>query len=156
MNDGKSAWLYLSDGKFETSLKEIRLNKYGFLDFNQHTPPSFLAVIFMTTGIVKSEHLAHLKPVVNFLDFNHLASSLVTYSAHAVFKSAFIVEIIRQDEFNTFAYFCLEIRILYESNTSLMLIIFLKKRLSEKSRKSHKQKPQPTPDTSRKRKGDTD
>ena len=67
VSDGTSVWLYLSDGKFETSLKEIRPTKYGFLDVNEHTPPPFTSVTLMVTGVVKSEHLADLKPVVNFL-----------------------------------------------------------------------------------------
>ena len=40
--------------------------------------------------------------------------------------------------------------------TNLFMVLSYPKRQTEKSRKSHKQKPQPTPDTRRKRKSDTD
>ena len=60
-------WLYLSDGKFETSLTEIRPDEEGFIDFVAHTPPPFSAVTMMAAGKVKSELLADLKPMKNFL-----------------------------------------------------------------------------------------
>ena len=66
VKDGKSIWLYTSDGKFVTSMKEMRLNKYGYLDFHEHIPPSFASVTIMATGFVKKEHLAELKPIINF------------------------------------------------------------------------------------------
>ena len=60
--DGTSMWLYLSDGKFETSLTEIRPDEEGFIDFVAHTPPPFSAVTMMAAGKVKSEHLAEEFP----------------------------------------------------------------------------------------------
>ena len=65
---GSSAWLYLSDGKFQTSLDEIRLSKYGgFLNFNRHISPPFQSVTLLAAGMVKKEILANLKPVKEFL-----------------------------------------------------------------------------------------
>ena len=67
VSDGTSLWLYLSDGKFETSLMEIRPDENGFMDFIEHIPPPFSAVTVMAAGKVKSEHIADLKPMTNFL-----------------------------------------------------------------------------------------
>ena len=68
VSDGTSLWLYWSDGKFETSLTEIRPDKHGFMNNIEHTPPPFPAVTFIAAGKVKSEHLADLKPMMNFLN----------------------------------------------------------------------------------------
>ena len=64
VGDGTSLWLYLSDGKFKTSLMEIRPDENGFIE---HIPPPFSAVTMMAAGKVKSEHLADLKPMTDFL-----------------------------------------------------------------------------------------
>ena len=66
VNDGKSIWLFSSNGKFETSLQEARLGEDGLLYFHEHVPPPFASVSLMATGFVKSEHLVDLKPIVNF------------------------------------------------------------------------------------------
>ena len=67
VSDGTSLWLYLSDGKFETSIAEIRPDEEGVLDFIEHTPPPFSAITMMATGVVRSKHLAELEPMTNFL-----------------------------------------------------------------------------------------
>ena len=67
VSDGRSLWCYLSDGKFETSLTEIRPNENGFMGFIEHIPPPFSAVTMMAAGKVKREHLADLKPMTDFL-----------------------------------------------------------------------------------------
>ena len=66
-SDGTSLWIYLSDGKFETSLTEMRPDVNGVMDFIEHTPPAFSAITMMAAGMVKSEHLTDLKPITNFL-----------------------------------------------------------------------------------------
>ena len=67
VSDGRSLWCYLSDGKFETSLAEIRPNENGFMGFIEHIPPPFSAVTMMAAGKVKREHFADLKPMTDFL-----------------------------------------------------------------------------------------
>ena len=65
---GSSAWLYLSDGRFQTFLDEIRLSKYGgFLNRNRHISPPFQSVALLATGMVNREILANLIPVEEFL-----------------------------------------------------------------------------------------
>ena len=66
-SDGTSLWIYLSDGKFETSLTEMRPDVNGVMDLIEHTPPAFSAITMMAAGMVKSEHLNDLKPITNFL-----------------------------------------------------------------------------------------
>ena len=65
--DGRSAWVFLSDGKFETSMVEMIVNRYGVLEFKQQNPPPFSAITLMARGLVRREHLAHLKPMKEFL-----------------------------------------------------------------------------------------
>ena len=65
---GSCAWLYLSDGLFQTSLDEIRLSKHsGLLEFKQHISPPFQSVTILAAGVVKSDILANLKPLNEFL-----------------------------------------------------------------------------------------
>ena len=67
VSDSRSAWAFLSDGKFKTSLEEIRISRYGFLEFRQRTPPPFSEITLMACGMVRKKHLAHLKPMREFL-----------------------------------------------------------------------------------------
>ena len=65
---GSSAWLYLSDGLFQTSLVEILISKQsGLLDFKSHISPPFQSVTILAAGVVKRDILANLKPLHEFL-----------------------------------------------------------------------------------------
>ena len=65
---GRCAWLYLSDGLFQTSLDEIRLSKHsGLLEFKQHISPPFQSVTILAAGVVKRDILENLKPLNEFL-----------------------------------------------------------------------------------------
>ena len=65
---GSTAWLYSSDGKFQTSLYEIRLSEHsGLLEFNRHVPPPFQSVTILAAGVVKKDILANLRPLHEFL-----------------------------------------------------------------------------------------
>ena len=48
-------------------MEEIIVNRYGGLEFKQQTPPPFSAVTLMAKGIVRRNHLAHLKPMKEFI-----------------------------------------------------------------------------------------
>ena len=66
VSDGTSLWSYLSDGKFDTSLTEVRPYESGYMEFIEHTPPPFTAITLLAAGKVKSEYLVGLKPTRNF------------------------------------------------------------------------------------------
>ena len=67
VSDGTSLWLYLSDGKFDTSLTEMRPDESGYIEFIEHTPPPFTAITLLAPGKVKVDHLFGLKPITNFI-----------------------------------------------------------------------------------------
>ena len=68
VSDGTSLWLYLSDGKFDTSLTEVRPDESGYMEFIEHTPPPFTAITLLAAGKVKSEYLVGLKQIKNFIE----------------------------------------------------------------------------------------
>ena len=65
--DHKSVWVFLRDGKFETSLDEMVLDHDGCMELVHHTPPPFSTLTIMAAGTVRSQHLAHLKRLKKFL-----------------------------------------------------------------------------------------